>query len=118
MPTTRPLRPSSTTIGNSTRESPTVSWSSPAENPSPVSGGMITPASAMNTSVIAPSTTRISPHSDAASAYASRRRPFSSSSEKTGTKADDSAASATSARIRFGSWKANVNADAGPLVPK
>ena len=38
------------------------------------------------------------------------RRFCSSSSEKTGTNALDSAASATSARIRFGIWKASVNA--------
>ena len=42
----------------------------------------------------------------------------SSSSLKTGTKALESAASATSARIRFGIWKASVKADAAPLVPK
>ena len=38
------------------------------------------------------------------------RSPFSSSSVKTGTNADESAASATSARIRFGTWKATVKA--------
>ena len=42
----------------------------------------------------------------------------SSSSLKTGTKALESAASATSARIRFGIWKASVKAEAAPLVPK
>ena len=42
----------------------------------------------------------------------------SSSSLKTGTKALESAASATSARIRFGIWNASVNAEAAPLVPK
>jgi hypothetical protein len=43
---------------------------------------------------------------------------FSSSSENTGTKAEDSAASATTARTRFGTWKASVNADIAPEVPK
>ena len=72
----------------------------------------------MNSSVIAPSTTRSSPDSALASWSASRRRLCSSRSLNTGTNADDSAASATSARIRFGIWKASVKADAGPVVPK
>ena len=75
-------------------------------------------ATAMNTSVSAPSATRIRPASDAARWSASRRRLCSSRSEKTGTNAEVSAASATSARIRFGIWKASVNADAAPVVPK
>jgi len=37
---------------------------------------------------------------------------------KTGTNADDRAASATSARIRFGTWKATVNALILPAAPK
>ena len=40
-----------------------------------------------------------------------------SSSVKTGTKAGCSAASANRARIRFGTWKAIVKADIGPLTP-
>ena len=44
--------------------------------------------------------------------------PFSSSSLKTGTKAEESAASATSARIRFGIWNATVKALIGPRAPK
>ncbi len=53
-----------------------------------------------------------------ASWNASRLRPFSSSSVKTGTNAADSAASANRLRTRFGTWKASVNAENGPLVPK
>ena len=53
-----------------------------------------------------------------ATVSASRLRPFSSSSVKTGTKAPWSAASANSARMRFGTWKATVNADIAPLTPK
>ena len=37
---------------------------------------------------------------------------------KTGTKADERAASATSARMRFGTWKATVNALILPAAPK
>ena len=48
----------------------------------------------------------------------SRLRPFSSSSVKTGTNAPWRAASANSARIRLGTWKAIVNADIAPLRPK
>ena len=84
----------------------------------PVKSGMITPASAMKITVITPSTARISPNSAPARLNASRRRPLSSSSVKTGTKAAESAASANSERIRFGTWKASVNADAAPVVPK
>ena len=39
-------------------------------------------------------------------------------SMKTGTNADESAASATSARTRFGSWNAIVNALIFPAAPK
>jgi small subunit ribosomal protein S20 len=42
----------------------------------------------------------------------------SSSSVNTGTKAAESAASANSARTRLGTWKASVNADIAPDVPK
>ena len=44
--------------------------------------------------------------------------PFSSSSLKTGTKAEERAASATRARIRFGIWNATVKALIGPRAPK
>ena len=46
------------------------------------------------------------------------RSPFSSSSLKTGTNADESAASATSARTVFGIRNATVNALIAPTVPK
>ncbi len=46
------------------------------------------------------------------------RSPFSSSSVNTGTNAPWSAESATSARSRFGTWKAIVNADIAPVTPK
>ena len=42
------------------------------------------------------------------------RSPFSSRSLKTGTNAEESAASATSARTRFGIWNATVNALIAP----
>ena len=42
----------------------------------------------------------------------------SSSSVKTGTNAALRAESATSARIRFGTWNAIVKAENGPEVPK
>ena len=44
--------------------------------------------------------------------------PFSSSSLKTGTNAAESAASATSARTRFGTWNATVKALISPWTPK
>ena len=72
----------------------------------------------MKTIVTAPSTTRISPNSAPASSNASLRLRCSSSSVKTGTKAALSAESATSARIRFGTWNAIVKAENGPEVPK
>ena len=53
-----------------------------------------------------------------ATRQARRFSPFSSSSLKTGTNAEESAASATSARIRFGIWNATVNALIGPRAPK
>jgi hypothetical protein len=59
--------------------------------------------------------TAVSPRSSSqirleATRHARARSPFSSSSLKTGTNADESAASATSARTRFGTWKATVKA--------
>ncbi len=53
-----------------------------------------------------------------ATLHARARSPFSSSSLKTGTNAPVSAASATSARIRFGIWNATVKALIGPRAPK
>ena len=87
-------------------------------NSPPVIGGITHGAITMNTIVSAPSTTRISPNSAPASSNASRRLRCSSSSVKTGTNAADSAESATSARSRFGTWNAIVNAENGPEVPK
>ena len=53
-----------------------------------------------------------------ATRQARRRSPFSSSSVNTGTKADCRAASATSARTRFGTWNATVKALIFPAAPK
>ncbi len=53
-----------------------------------------------------------------ATRQARARSPRSRSSLKTGTKAEESAVSAASARIRFGTWKATVNALIGPSTPK
>ncbi len=91
MPTHRPLRPRSTTIGNRTCERPTVNRSNSALNVSPVNSGMITGAATTKNAVIAPSTIRIRKNSVEASRNASRLRSFSSSSVNTGTKAADTA---------------------------
>ena len=72
----------------------------------------------MNSAVIAPSTARMRKNSVVASRNASLRRSCSSSSVKTGTNAAVIAASANSVRTRFGTWKAIVNAEKAPLVPK
>ena len=53
-----------------------------------------------------------------ATRHARLRSPFSNSSLKTGTNADDRAASATSARTVFGTRKATSNALICPTVPK
>ena len=53
-----------------------------------------------------------------ATRQARRRSPLSSRSLKTGTNADDRAASATSARTRFGIWNATVKALIRPETPK
>jgi hypothetical protein len=79
---------------------------------------MTSGASSTKAAVSTPSTASSRPASALASWNASRRRLCSSRSLKTGTNAELSAASATSARIRLGIWKASVNADAGPVVPK
>ena len=49
---------------------------------------------------------------------ASFRSPFSSSSLNTGTNAPWRAESANSARTRFGTWNAIVNADMAAVTPK
>src|SRR3954464_11694131 len=110
--------PSSTTIGNSTCASPAVRWSSSGENWSPVNSGMIWPARRMNSAEIAPRTARMITERLLASRNASRRLPCSSRSVNTGTNAALSAASANSERMRFGTWKAMVNAEKAPEVPK
>ena len=117
IPTTSPLSPSRITIGNSTRLRPTVRSSSAGLNSDPVKSGISHGAMPMKSSVMTVSERSRRPAIAAAAWSASRRRFCSSSSEKTGTKAELSAASATSARIRFGTWKASVNADAAPAVP-
>ena len=53
-----------------------------------------------------------------ATRHARFRSPFSSNSRNTGTNAEESAASATRARTRFGIWNAIVNALIRPAAPK
>src|SRR3954454_14618473 len=118
IPTTRPLTPSRTTIGNRTRLRPTVSSSRRCVNWSPVNSGMITPAARMKNSVIAPRIAMIRTSSVRARRNASLRLPCSSSSVKTGTNAALSAASANSERTRLGTWKAMVKALNAPDVAK
>ncbi len=65
-----------------------------------------------------PSPSRVSQKSEDATRHARLRSPFSIRSLNTGTKADESAASATSARIVFGTRNAMLNAFTGPLTPK
>ena len=72
----------------------------------------------MKTAVTAPRTSSVSQNSVEATRHARFLSPFSSSSLKTGTNAPDSAASATSARTRFGIWIATVNALMSPETPK
>ena len=72
----------------------------------------------MKSAVTPPPTSRKSQKMVEATRQARAFSPFSSSSLKTGTNADESAASATSARIRFGIWNATVNALIGPRAPK
>ena len=72
----------------------------------------------MKSAVTAPSTRQIRKKSVDATRKASLRSPFSSSSVNTGTNAPWSAESANSARTRFGTWKAIVNADIAPVTPK
>ena len=113
IPTITPETPSSTTIGKSTRDSPTASCGSEAWNGRNSSG-----AASIRSAVKLPRPSRISQISDDATRQARLRSPFSSSSLKTGTNAEERAASATNARIRFGSWNAIVNALIGPRAPK
>ena len=72
----------------------------------------------MNSAVSPPVTRRTSQKIVDATRQARTRSPFSSSSLKTGTNAPESAASATSARTRFGIWNATVKALIFPSTPK
>ena len=72
----------------------------------------------MKSAVIAPRTSSISQSRLDATRHARLRSPRSSSSLNTGTKAPDSAASATSARTVFGIRNATSNALIAPTVPK
>jgi hypothetical protein len=83
-----------------------------------MNSGMMNPAHATNRTVIAPSTVRIRKNSVDASLKASLRRPCSSISVNTGTKAAPSAASANSERTTFGTWKAIVKPLNAPEVAK
>ncbi len=83
-----------------------------------MNSGMIELAKTMNSAVIAPSAARMISSSVEARRAASRLRPCSICSMKTGTNAADSAASANRLRTRLGTWKAIVNAENGPVVPK
>ena len=79
---------------------------------------MIGSANRTNSAVTAPSTRQIRKNRLDATRKASLRSPFSSSSVKTGTNAPCRAESANSARTRFGTWKAIVNADIAAETPK
>jgi len=72
----------------------------------------------MKSAVSPPRPSSISQKRVDATRQARLRSPFSNSSLKTGTKAEESAASATSARTRFGTWKATVKALIRPAAPK
>ena len=76
-------------------------------------------AKIVNSAVRAPSTSRIrKKRLDATRNASLAARRVSISSVKTGTNAPWSAESATSARIRFGTWNAIVKADIAALTPK
>ena len=110
-----PETPSRTTIGNRIRESVIASCLSPPGSPN---GAMISGATTIRSAVIAPRPSSKSQNSVDATRHARFFSPFSRSSLKTGTNADESAASATSERMRFGTWKATVNALILPVAPK
>ncbi len=74
---------------------------------------MISGANTMKAAVITLSPANASQKTVDATRQARSRSPFCRSSLKIGTNAAPSAASATRARIRFGTWKATVNA----LIP-
>ena len=115
IPTTIPLSPSRTTIGKRTRDRPTARSMSPPGLPNrpehvrrEQDEERGEPAERSSSSQKSVDATR----------QARRRSPFSSSSLKTGTNAPESAASATSARTRFGIWNATVKALIRPRLPK
>ena len=72
----------------------------------------------MKSAVSPPRPSSISQKRLEATRQARLRSPFSSSSLKTGTNAEERAASATSARIVFGTRNATSNALIDPTVPK
>ena len=72
----------------------------------------------MKNAVSALSPSSSSQKTDEATRHARLRSPFSSRPLKTGTNAEETAESATSARTRFGTWNAIVNALILPAVPK
>ncbi len=80
--------------------------------------GIRTGARRMNSAVIRPRITVTRKMRSDARRNASRRRPRSSSSVKTGTNAAWIAASAKRLRTVFGTRKAIVNADICALMPK
>ena len=75
-------------------------------------------ATSTKSAVTAVSPSSISQKRLEATRQARFRSPRSIRSLKTGTNADESAASATSARTRFGTWNATVNALIRPAAPK
>ena len=119
IPTTSPLRPSRTTIGNSTWLSPTVRSSSAGVDSSPVNSGISTGASRMNSE--RQRAERDEDQPGERGGELERLAPalvLEQLGEDRARTRVESAASATSARIRFGTWKASVNAEAAPDVPK
>ena len=117
MPTSRPVRLSSSTTGNRTRERPAVRLVADGLSV-PVKSGMMKSATPIQTSVSAPSTTRISQNRLEARRKASCLRPWCSSSVNTGTKAADRAACENRLLNRLGTWEATVNAEAAAVMPK
>src|SRR5579884_1274106 len=115
MPTSSPVRLRSNTTGNSTFDSPAVSG---ALTWVPVNSGVTRSATPNQINVRPPSPIRITQNSVEASLNASRLRPSCSISVKTGTKAADSAAWENRLENRFGTWEANVKADAAAEVAK
>ena len=104
-----------TTIGKSTRDSPTARSKSPPGCPN---GRIRSGAARMKSAVTPPSTRKVSQKSVEATRHARVFSPRSRSSLNTGTNAPERAASATSARTRFGIWIATVNALIAPVTPK